>query len=720
MTSRVAAGSAGIPLWNPFVASGQPFAANPQYELFHPLTWLLFVLPFELAFRLQTLLPPLVAVVAMRFLLRTLGTGRAAALFGALSFGFGGLLLSSANLLPILFAAAPLPATLAFVVRFARRGRGGDAAGAALSLGAQVLAGEPSTVMLTMALLPATIAEVGRGGRDLSGEAAPPGLRRRLLLLPAVLLLGIAVSGAMLVPGTRLAAKTVRAAGIAEGTSTVWSMPAIRLADLVNPATSVRLAMADSATPGTGAYGSVGRPFYISLYPGLLATLLALLAVVLRPGRFAAWWGTAVVGFLFALGGTLPFWGLARRFVPLFAGLRYPEKFALLVVFPVAVLAAFGLDAFLAATRDGRRAALRIAGGAGILGLLGLAAVGVALASGRAAAAHPLGGEIAVGLLGDCARVVLLAGAFLGCSLVASRWGRAAGAAALVAVAAVDLSLAGRPVVPTMPPERLTTPPEAIRPLLAAPLPGRLFHAGEWSSNRPADPAFASPPIPTQWGFRLAFEQDFDLTHLVRTRRATELFWSAVKSDPALAEPLLARAGVAAVLSLRPGADSSPRLVASRIAAPRPLAACVERVERIATDAQWVPTVMRLGGAVTHAALVEARHAEGLPDRPAPCRATIVASSPNDLLVDVVAVGPGDSFLAVGQTFDDGWRATIDEAPARLVPTDLALSGLVVPPGRHRVALAYRDRSVTAGIAVSLAALAVCGVLLGVSRFRRG
>src|SRR5581483_4348559 len=52
--------SDGLPLWNPFYSSGQPFAGNPEHEIFFPLTWLLFVLPFEWAFRLQVMIPPFV------------------------------------------------------------------------------------------------------------------------------------------------------------------------------------------------------------------------------------------------------------------------------------------------------------------------------------------------------------------------------------------------------------------------------------------------------------------------------------------------------------------------------------------------------------------------------------------------------------------------------------------------------------------------------------
>jgi uncharacterized membrane protein YfhO len=84
--------------------------------------------------------------------------------------------------------------------------------------------------------------------------------------------------------------------------------------------------------------------------------------------------------------------------------------------------------------------------------------------------------------------------------------------------------------------------------------------------------------------------------------------------------------------------------------------------------------------------------------------------------MDVDVDGPGPAFVAVNQTWHPGWQATVDGARARVVRTDLSLSGLVVPPGRHTVDLAFDDPSVTAGMLLGLAGLAACAVLLLTSR----
>src|SRR4029453_14370781 len=122
LVPRLVHETGGLPQWNPYYASGQPFAANPQHALFHPITALLLVLPFEWAFRLHVMLPPVVAAGAMYFLLRSLGRRRFGAAFGALVWGVGGYMLSVANLLPTLLAVAPLTAVMAFAHRVVRGG----------------------------------------------------------------------------------------------------------------------------------------------------------------------------------------------------------------------------------------------------------------------------------------------------------------------------------------------------------------------------------------------------------------------------------------------------------------------------------------------------------------------------------------------------------------------------------------------------------------------
>ena len=82
------------------------------------------------------------------------------------------------------------------------------------------------------------------------------------------------------------------------------------------------------------------------------------------------------------------------------------------------------------------------------------------------------------------------------------------------------------------------------------------------------------------------------------------------------------------------------------------------------------------------------------------------------------AAGPGPSFVAVNQTWDPGWEVELDGAPVPLVRTDLSLSGLLVPAGRHDLVLAYRSVPVMVGAGISLAALLATGIAFRAGRNR--
>ena len=83
------------------------------------------------------------------------------------------------------------------------------------------------------------------------------------------------------------------------------------------------------------------------------------------------------------------------------------------------------------------------------------------------------------------------------------------------------------------------------------------------------------------------------------------------------------------------------------------------------------------------------------------------------------AVEPPDLTIALNQTWDPGWEAHRDGERVPLVRTDLSLSGLLLPAGRHDVVLCYRSVPVLAGEIVSLVALLATGISYRIAR-RRG
>ena len=702
--------SGGLPLWNPFFASGQPFAGNPAYEVFHPLTTLFFFLPFEWAFRLQVIIPPLIAALGMYWFLRIIRRSRPASLLGALSWSCGGYLLSTTCQLAFLHAASVIPLALGFAVRLVRRPQAINAAGLALIVGTQCLTGEPSTLlMMPLLVAAAVLAERGRlEGRALSSVAAS-------------LLLGLALGAVTLIPGLHHASKTVRAMGLPETMANVWSMPTWRAFEIFTP---YPLGHVVPGQPGLFwggfLYDPRVLPYYHSLYPGLVIALLAIFALVARGRRLWPWLAVALFGFAVALGRNFPIWALVRR-LPLFSEIRFPEKFSLLFCFSLVTLAAHGFDyAVLGPARARlwmKRALLKFVA----LGLL--AACVVWLARRHLPSNFPQEQT-----LRDCLRVSLVALASLLPLWPARHLGRAQRALALCVVLALDLIAVGRGLVPTTTVASVTTPPSFLMPLAQRRQDDVIFHMAAWAPSLDVSLGLARPPIPVEWGLAMTYERDFDLTQLRWTTEATAAFWRAFEADPRLAAPVLARRGVTAVVQFRPGAAAQDANIKSPSGAytldakathdPRPFAFPVHHTRAVDGPGGWLQAVRELGSEIPDVALVDSGQSLAMPEQPSPARVRVVARTPVQFALEVEAAGPAASFIAVNQTWDQGWRARVDGILAPILRTDISLSGVLVPPGEHRVEFEYFDDALAAGLALSVVAALACLAMVLLARRR--
>ena len=718
----------GLPLWNPFFASGQPFAANPAHQLFHPLTALFLFLPFEAAFRAQFLVPPLVGGLGAFFLARTLRRSVAAASLAGVAWGFGGYLLSSVNLLPTLLAASVVPSVLAFTIRCAREGRSRDVAGLAASAGLVGLAGEPGTLLMLPVLVAAALLHERQRARR--REWCLPGASA----LALGLLLGIGLAAAALVPGVHHGSKTGRADGLPAVEANLWSMPPARVLELLSPNVLGHVEKrGDDEAWYWGADGYPGRrsPFIYSLYQGLVVSLAAAVGAIVGRRRLWPWLLAGGVGLLLALGAHGPLWGPVRH-LPLFSGIRYPERFVLLFCLSLVVVAAHGFDWIAGRPGRARRMAVRGLLAALCLGLVvsGLLLLGDRLSTRpwtRLGISPSIESPFAGVARADALRVGVVAlGGLL--ALLMLRRTRRLGLAALVLWTAADLTQAGRKLVPPVPVERVLRLPEAFGRLVERPPPGPLFHLAAEDQGRALSRGLMKPPIPAQWGLAMTLERDVDLTALRWTSHARELFWRAVRKSPAVMPLLLERRGVGAILKFTPGvrvadgrlsgaSSADGPLEVAIPARPRPLAFAVTRVVSLADDDSWADTVVGLGDEIPGAACVGREDARGLPVRPSPADVAVVDHGPGSVVLDVGAAGPLPSFVAVNQSWDGGWSAFVDGVPARLLRVDVALSGLPVPPGRHRVSLVYSDAWVTGGLVISFTALLMLLlVLLGPSR----
>jgi hypothetical protein len=699
LVETLVSSSDGLPLWNPFLGAGQPFAANPTAELFHPMTALFLALPFEWAFRLQVILPVLFAVPSMYFMVRSLGASPRAALLAGFSFGFGGYALSATSLLPTLFSLAVVPAYLGFCARLGRRLRRGDIGGAALFLGLVILAGEPSTLLGAFFLTPVAV----YGGRAVS-ESWTISLSRVSLGVAGAVVLGCGIGAAVVVPGLRHASMTARAAGIPLEEASDWSLPPVRLGELLVPdltGTGAGDARVDSFR--RRLYPVRGYPFLYSLYPGLLVSALALGAWIGIP-RSRLWALVALGGALLAMGHHGPVWEILRKTVPLAGGIRYPEKFVLLVVLPVTVCGALGFDHL--ARGGGRR--------------LRQAAVSfVVLAASFATAAIPLRTAAGGFFSGRLLRGSLMAGVGAGACLAAPLHPLVLPLGFGLATV-IDLIMAGRPMVPPSDPRIVSAPPTFLKPLVDSRPDGYLFHHASYHPRFAGIAGLASPPVPSQWGILTALDRDWDLTAPRWSHDANRFVSEVLRRFPEQAGIVLGRRGISSVLAFRPGLGTTASLpegpidrslILSRLIRHHPLAFCADSVIRVDDGDAWVEAIGTLGERALSTVVVVGSVDGPVPSGVSPGRVTVRRLRAGRLALFVEAVGPEPSLVAVNQTWDPGWEARVDGLEAPVLKVDLSLQAVVVPPGGHTVDLVYRNVWVWVGLGVSVLSLGLAGAL---------
>ena len=729
LVTRLSRESGGLPLWNPYWGSGQPFAASPQHAIFHPLTAAFFLLPFETAFRLQVIAPPFLSIAAMAFFLRTMGRSRGASMFGGIAWGLGGYILSTTSLLPILYTITPLPAVLAFAVRLHRSGRVRDGIALAATFGLECLGGEPSTLIATGFATCALFFDLCRRRTEFAAAAdataQPPTIPVAAIRLAGALLLGAALGGAMLIPAAHYLRNTDRAVpgGLPASIADQWSFPPIRLIELLAPRATghVDLDLEESGWYwGSRLYADRHWPYLVSIYPGLAATLLAALAVWRRPRELWVWVALGLFGLLLAMGRNGPLWHLARLTVPLLAGNRYPEKFLVLFAFALVVCSAAGFDLLVSGPTSILRSFRRAATAVGVFAVAG--GVLVLVISWMLGAKPWIDLGISPRLASRWGARVSLDFGCLALVAAAYRWGagpenprrRERAIVALLFIGVIDVGVAGRSLVPTSPISNFAAPPFLAK-LIDPPLPGPIYHASVRDPRRAFIARRMEPPVPSEWGIASTFDRDYDHTERTWSLRATELFSRAVSENPALVAPLLARRGVAAIIRIRPAfarpaSSSAPIPVGDAYEAlkPRirqPFVFFAKAVVRIASDSEWVAAVERLGSEASSTAVVQSRDADGVPFEPSTGTANVLVRTPVRILVDTDVSGPNAALLAVNQTWDEGWSARVDGQPRPVIRTDISLSAVVVQRGKHKVELAYQDVWIERGIVLSLSAL---------------
>jgi hypothetical protein len=645
-----------FPYWNPFIAAGQPLAANPEHEVFYPLTWLILLPGYELGFRLLLVLHVYIAGWTMYAFLRSLDASRAAAFLGALSFALGGLVLSNLTLLPILFVLAWLPLTCLFTRRFLLHRKPRDFAFAALALGLQMLIGEPATI--------------GQTGLLLGAYALARCLRERsvrpLLLVALISIAALLVGAATVLPAADHARDSVRSRGFAYEFVTTWSTPPVRVAELVFSDEKV-----------AHLYNRF-TPFYLGIYPGLLITTLFVAGFILRARGAVLTAVILLASWLLALGHHTPLWqwlydaGLARS-------VRYPEKFLLMGLFAATAFAARMLD-----DERVRRIAMYVAGGIVLLALVRWSPTTVLFAA-------------------------LLA-------ILFRNFQHRAAIALVTLFVLLDLGLVFPKLAPRMPAEYFDAPPLA-RQLPPDRDAWRFMHVIEWQTNDAEFRAFTGGPdvywmrrnalrpmMPARWGIRTVMEVDYDQTALLPATDFLETAYWLAHARPDWAGVIAPMANARFL-----GSYDDPRAAFARVKGD-PRTVQPVRVEPLGDNPRYffAQKIVPIRDVREFAEkLLRARSTRGVayveqgarpPAGPGVVRG--VRETANTIHIEAETGAP--AFLVLSVTPHKYWRVTVDGEPASAIAANVGFQGIPIPAaGRHVVELRYRNPLIAIGAVVS-------------------
>ncbi len=341
-----------LPLWQPGIFSGTPFAANPLSKVWYPPQWLALLLPPALHLNVLTWLHLTLAGLGAWMWGRATGLARGPAALAGAGYALAPRLIAAvgAGHLDLVYAAAWVPWLLWAVERTLRadgRGRVALALGAfaALCLLADV---RLSTYAFALtgayalwrwwALPPIPGPSLSKGEERVTARR---GRARAAMRLLAAGLLAAGLSAIQWVP-LLLWRGDLSRAQITAGDAALHSLKAGNWIGLL--------------------IGDHGGAWETLVYPGVSVLALALAALLLRP-RALVFWGVALLVIAaYAMGENFILWPTLVEIVPPLRWWRVPARIWFLAALILPYLAAWGAQLLITQPPDRRAARLIVVG----------------------------------------------------------------------------------------------------------------------------------------------------------------------------------------------------------------------------------------------------------------------------------------------------------------------------------------------------------------------
>lgn len=706
-----------FPLWNRYFSAGQPIAANPEHEVFYPLTWLILLPSYDFGYRLHILIHIYIGLLGMYWLLRSMDVRPFASFYGAMIWGLGGLYLSYINLLPILFCAAWLPYTCLFVRRFLLNRNKRDFALASLFLGLQFIVGEPTTVMQTGFL-------IGMYGLYRAWYSRPRIAKSitRTLWIASISIAGLLTGAAQIIPAIDHVHDSARSRPFGFDLVSAWSMPWSKYAELIYPNILGHLSVKQVTWYwGGGLYPGMGSPFLFSIYCGLLMSALVIGGAFARPrgGRLVLI--IAVFSSILALGSHTPLlkWlydaGIATS-------IRYPEKFAMMGMFALILFAAQMLDRMLEGDEEVREGALGFT-----LAVLVVAAI-IAFSTFTPAYAKAMtkiwsitpgaaGNKIIEISRNDWWFAVMRGVAVALLLLTARVRNRKAWCVAAALVVAADILPIGAEINPRFP-SRFFDPAPAASLVPPNRSDYRIFHEIDWYGQEEIARKFFStgagvywvvrnglfPMTPAGDGIRMVLERDYDKTSLLPTIDLTDSLWDIKRAGRAdWYEPFMAMSNAWYRITYR-DYDKERKRINGDFTKSVPINIVAAKHYPRYYFADQIVTIRNREDFVKKLSAGSYSDRVAFVSQPTfvPARGVVRSAreTANTVTMDVESFGQG--FLVMSVTPHKYWGIAVDDRAVPAIVTNIGYQGIVLPPGRHVVQMRYSNPLVKIGGLISV------------------
>lgn len=335
-----------LPVWDPLQNGGRPFLANVMFSPLYPFNLAYLVFPLLTAFNLMIVGHCLACLACAYAFARIIGFRPESSFIAGAIYGMCGYTLSLTNMLNRILAMPYLPLLcLLWHLWLTERKRRWFLL-AALAGACQALTGAPETCALTMLFVLAW---------SLVGPCSGWPRVRRTVSWGLLLLSVLGVTALQIVPMLEIVSQSARGEGLEYAAFSTWSFPPKRIPELVLPNF---LGFPELRTSPTFYWGinlvDKEFPFIISVYVGGVTLLLAGSSVFRSrnesgsetlPHRTRIVLGSIFgVALLLSFGRYLPFFRWMYQHVPLITLFRFPIKFLVVGMLPLALLSADGAE----------------------------------------------------------------------------------------------------------------------------------------------------------------------------------------------------------------------------------------------------------------------------------------------------------------------------------------------------------------------------------------